>query len=230
MITVRRSADRGHINHGWLDTYHTFSFGEYRDLSQMGFRSLRVINEDRVAGGQGFGTHPHANMEILTYVLSGALEHKDSLGSGGVIRPGDIQRMSAGTGIAHSEFNASATESVHLLQIWLLPSKKEMPPGYAQVKRDVPLDDWCLLASPDGRDGSISMGCDALVWASRLSAGSESALPLAANRYGWLQVVSGDLDLSGFDLHAGDGASMEKVATPDLHAKTASHVLFFDLA
>ena len=183
-----------------------------------------------MAPGKGFGTHPHADMEIITYVLSGALQHKDSLGTGSIIRPGEVQRMSAGTGITHSEFNASGTEPVHLLQIWIRPAQNGQKPSYEQKKISFTPDEWTLIASPDGSEGSVRIGQDARVWAIRLGAGHEAELPLPKDRYGWLQVASGELDLAGFEIEAGDGAAIENAGALDLHAKTASEVLFFDLA
>jgi redox-sensitive bicupin YhaK (pirin superfamily) len=229
MIKIRRSADRGHFNHGWLETSHTFSFAEYRDRNQMGFRSLRVINEDKVQPGRGFGTHSHADMEIITYVLSGAIAHKDSLGTGSTIVPGEVQRMSAGTGIQHSEFNASDKEWLHLLQIWILPKTKGRPPGYEQKTIAFTADDWALIASPHGDRGSVTVGSDAQLYAIRLAAGKQVTVPLRPGRYGWVQVAKGKATLEGEELSAGDGASLESEAGPGLTATTDCEILFFDL-
>jgi quercetin 2,3-dioxygenase len=232
MITPRRSQDRGYADHGWLKAYHSFSFGDYRDPAQMGYRTLRVINEDRVQPGMGFGTHPHKNMEILTYVLEGTLEHKDSLGTGSTIQPGEIQRMSAGSGITHSEFNASKTEQLHLLQIWIFPEKLNQPPGYEQktLSPHKTPGKWVLLASADRRQGSIQIHTNALVWGLVLKKGEETRLPLTAERYGWLQMVSGEGLLSDLHLYAGDGTAIEKESATSLRAETDLHLLFFDLA
>lgn len=229
MIAVRRSEERGHFNHGWLDTFHTFSFAEYQDPRFMAFRALRVINEDRVAAGKGFATHSHRDMEILTYVLEGALSHKDSLGNGSEIRPGEIQRMSAGTGISHSEFNPSNNEAVHLLQIWILPRAKGSPPGYEQKKIDLDGADWTLIGSPDGKTG-VRIEQDVRVWAAKPKAGSEIAVPLPAGRHGWLQVARGALTLGEFSLGAGDGAGLSPQPAPELGVEKDSELLFFDLA
>ncbi len=232
MITLRRSGDRGHFDFGWLDTHHTFSFGDYLDPDHMGFRSLRVINEDRVQPAKGFGTHGHRDMEILTWVLSGALEHRDSLGTHGVIRPGEAQVMSAGTGIRHSEFNASDREPVHFLQIWILPEAAGLAPRYGQVAfAEAGLRNrLCLIASPAGTDGSVQLFQDAKVFATRLDEGWELPLVLAPGRAGYLQVASGTVDLGGRSLHAGDGARIQDEAALTLAAASPSELLFFDLA
>lgn len=231
MIHVRRSAQRGHVNHGWLDTYHTFSFGSYHDPEQMGFRALRVINEDRIQPASGFGTHPHRDMEILTYIVSGALEHRDSMGSGSVIRRGDVQRMSAGTGVLHSERNPSPSEAAHLLQIWILPDRPGHRPDYEE--RHYPHEDrqgrLLLVASPDGRDGSLSIHQDAWVYASLLDPGSEIEHPTIPGRYGWVQVVRGTLELNGEHLGTGDGAGFEMDSRLVLKASESSELLLFDL-
>ena len=232
MITLRPAHERGHFDFGWLDTCHTLSFGEYHDPAQMQFRALRVLNEDRVQPGQGFGTHGHRDMEILTWVLSGALEHRDSLGTHGVIRPGEAQVMSAGTGIRHSEFNASASELVHFLQIWLLPERPGLPPRYDQVA--FPEADFQnrlrLIASPDGAEGSVRIFQDVRVQVARLEAGREVEAPLAPPRFGFLQVARGRVLLNGQTLQAGDSARIEAEPRLTLHAETASEVLLFDLA
>jgi redox-sensitive bicupin YhaK (pirin superfamily) len=232
MITLRPAGSRGHFNFGWLDTHHTFSFGEYFDPEHEQFRALRVLNEDRVQAGKGFGTHGHRDMEILTWVLSGALEHRDSLGTHGVIRPGDAQVMSAGTGIRHSEFNGSAGEPVHFLQIWVLPERRGLPPRYDQVAfQEADLrDNLHLIASPDGAGGSVRIFQDLRVFVARLEAGREVQATLASGRAGFLQVAAGAVSLNGVSMQAGDGARMEGEPSVTVAAGTASEVLFFDLA
>ena len=207
MLRIRRSADRGHFDHGWLDTRHTFSFGEYHDRRFMGFRDLRVINEDRVRPGEGFGTHGHRDMEILSYVLDGGLAHKDSMGNGSVIRAGDLQYMSAGTGVRHSEFNASPTDPVHFMQIWILPDAESQPPRYDQKTFDPESlkDRLKLVASPSGADGSIAIRQDVNVYASRLDAGRSAELKLSNDRHLWVQVLRGGVDVNGQALAEGDG-------------------------
>lgn len=232
MTTLRHAEDRGHFDFGWLDTRHTFSFGDYLDPEHMGFRSLRVINEDRVQPAQGFGTHGHGDMEILTWVLSGALEHRDSLGTHGIIRPGEAQVMSAGTGIRHSEFNASDTEPVHFLQIWILPERTGLAPRYDQVafsEADL-RNRLCLIASPDGALGSVKVFQDVAISAARLEAGQAIEAVLRPGRSGYLQVATGSLALEGFVLNAGDGARIEDATTFTMTAQSASECLFFDLA
>ncbi len=232
MITLRRSGERGRFDFGWLDTRHTFSFGDYLDPEHMGFRSLRVINEDRVQPAKGFGTHGHRDMEILTWVLSGALEHRDSLGTHGVIRPGEAQVMSAGTGIRHSEFNASDSEPVHFLQVWILPERAGLAPRYDQVA--FPDNDLRnrlrLVASPDGAEGSVKVFQDVRLSVARLDPGREVPLALAPGRAGYLQVANGSVALDGMSLHAGDGARIEGEAGLTVAATVPSEVLFFDLA
>ncbi len=230
MIRLRPGDQRGHVDHGWLDSWHTFSFSDYYDPAHMGFSVLRVINEDFVVPGKGFPTHGHRDMEILTWILEGALEHKDSLGSGSVIRPGEAQRMSAGTGIRHSEFNPSATETVHLLQIWLLPDRQGVAPGYEQKRfDDAQLSDrLCLIASPDGRDSSVTIHQDARVYAARLN-GAEVKHALASGRRAWVQVARGAVALNGQQLAAGDGAALEHETTVTLAASESAEVLLFDL-
>ena len=230
MIQLRKAEDRGHANHGWLDSYHSFSFADYHDPAHMGFSVLRVINEDRVQPGAGFPTHGHRDMEIISYVLEGALEHQDSLGNGSVIRPGDVQRMSAGTGVRHSEFNASKTEAVHFLQIWLLPKSHGIAPGYEQ-KHFAPeeIDNRLrLVASPDGRDGSVTIHQGASVYAARLN-GNEVTHAFAPGRRAWLQVARGAVKLNGTTLQAGDGAGIENETTLRLEADGSAEVLLFDL-
>jgi redox-sensitive bicupin YhaK (pirin superfamily) len=232
MLTIRKAADRGHANHGWLDSHHTFSFADYHDERHMGFRGLRVINDDRVKPGRGFGTHPHRDMEIISYVLDGALAHKDSTGTGETIRPGDVQRMSAGSGVLHSEHNASPTDEVHFLQIWLLPKLRGVAPSYAQ-KMFTAADKrgrLALVASPDGRDGSISINADALVYAGLLAAGDRAHVTLAAGRGAWVHVARGSLKVDGQLLREGDGAAIERASTVDLEGVDDAEVLAFDLA
>lgn len=232
MIRVRRSAERGHFNHGWLDTFHSFSFGDYYDPSHTQFRALRVMNEDRVAPGQGFPMHGHRDMEIVTYVLSGALEHRDSLGNGEVLRPGELQRMSAGKGIRHSEFNPSATEPVHLYQIWLLPGELGLVPSYEQ--RVVPAagrdNAWRLVASPNGADGSLSIQTDARLYLANVKGGATEDHTFAAGRHGWLQVLRGEVALGNQTLVAGDGAAISDEPAVTVSATEPAEVLLFDLA
>jgi quercetin 2,3-dioxygenase len=232
MITIRRSNERGGGDYGWLKTRHTFSFNDYSDPKWMGFRSLRVINEDWVAPGQGFPTHPHRDMEIITYVLSGKLEHKDSLGTGSVILPGDGQRMSAGRGIRHSEANPSSTEPVHLLQIWILPDKHGHEPGYEQkaFPEAEKQGKFRLIASSDGGDGSVKINQDAKLLVTQLKAGEEVTQPLNAKRYAWLQVAKGEVELNGQKLRQGDGAAISEEKKLTLKSAGASEVLLFDLA
>jgi quercetin 2,3-dioxygenase len=232
MITIRRRDERGRAELGWLDSRHTFSFGSYHEPKYMGFRSLRVINEDRVAPGQGFGAHSHSDMEIISYVLDGALEHKDSLGNGAVIRPGEVQRMTAGTGITHSEYNPSPTQSVHFLQIWILPDRQGLPPGYEQrlflsAEKQGRLR---LVASPDGRDDSVTVHQDAALYVSHLGAADTVVHDIAPGRYAWLQVASGAVTLNGQEMLAGDGAAVSDETRLEIGADTGSEVLLFDLA
>jgi redox-sensitive bicupin YhaK (pirin superfamily) len=231
MLQIRKSQARGHANHGWLDTFHTFSFADYHDPAQMGFRTLRVINEDRVQPGRGFGTHGHRDMEILTWILAGALEHRDSMGNGSVIRPGDAQRMSAGTGVTHSEFNPSQSESVHLLQIWILPEREGLPPSYEErhfsaAEREGKLR---LVASRDAREGSVRIHQDADLFAALLEPGSEVAHALRPGRHAWVQVARGALTLNGTPLEAGDGVALRSEPRIALRATQPSEVLVFDL-
>jgi redox-sensitive bicupin YhaK (pirin superfamily) len=233
MITVRPAAKRGQADHGWLESWHTFSFADYHDPRHMGYRSLRVINDDRVTGGQGFGAHPHRDMEIISYVLDGALAHKDSTGTGAVIRPGDVQRMSAGTGVVHSEVNASKTDEVHFLQIWLVPDKQGIAPGYEQKaftdtdKRGA----FKLVASPDGRDGSITIHADARVYASVVGAGESAELALPPGRYAWVHVARGTARINGKQLGEGDGMAVSNEPTLKLEGTDRdAEVLTFDLA
>jgi redox-sensitive bicupin YhaK (pirin superfamily) len=232
MITLRKAGERGHARHGWLESYHTFSFAGYHDPEHMGFRDLRVINEDYVQPRQGFGTHSHRDMEIVTWVLDGALEHKDSLGTGSVIRPGDVQRMSAGTGVSHSEFNHSATELVHLLQIWILPERDGGPPSYEQ--KHFPPEErrgaLRLLASRDGRDGSVRIQQDAALYTALLGAGQSVEHALRPGRHAWLQLARGRCTLNGVALEAGDGAAVSGEKSLRLADAKDAEILLFDLA
>jgi redox-sensitive bicupin YhaK (pirin superfamily) len=227
MITVRRSSDRGHFDHGWLDTYHTFSFADYYDPRFMDFRSLRVINEDRVQGGKGFGTHGHRDMEILTYILEGELEHRDSMGNGSVIAPGKVQRMTAGTGVRHSEFNPSPSAPVHLLQIWILPESEGLTPGYEEKIFPHGGGAFTLIASREGRDGSLSIHQDADVWAAYLADG-EVSREIRPGRGAWLQLAQGKVEVNGVPLTAGDGAAMTDESR--ITVKGRGELLLFDLA
>jgi len=232
MMNIRRAEERGHAQHGWLDSQHTFSFADYYDVAHMGFRALRVINEDRVQPGAGFGTHPHRDMEILSYVLEGGLAHKDSLGTGSTIRPGDVQRMSAGTGVTHSEFNASNTEPVHFLQIWLLPDRPGLAPGYEQKHFDATARQGrlTLVASPQGGEGSLTVHQDVRVYSGRLDAGERAELPLAKGRHAWVQVARGTVKANGETLRAGDGAALSGEPRLALEGVQNGEVLVFDLA
>ncbi len=231
MIQVRKANERGHANHGWLDSYHTFSFADYFDPQQVSWSVLRVINEDRVAPGAGFPTHGHRDMEIVSYVLEGALEHKDSLGTGSVIRPGDVQRMTAGTGVRHSEFNASKSESVHFLQIWILPDRNGHTPGYEQRNFHPAEFDGMLrvIASPDGRAGSVTIHQDALLYAVRLDGTAPVAHRPAPGRKAYLHLARGALNLNGAPLTAGDGARIENEAEIVLSSGRSAEALLFDL-
>lgn len=232
MIRVRPAKERGHANHGWLDTYHTFSFADYQDPAYMGFRKLRVINEDFVEQGRGFGTHPHRDMEIITYVLQGNLAHKDSMGNGSVIRPGDVQRMSAGTGVTHSEFNHSKDEPVHLLQIWIFPEKSGLTPSYEQTHFSVEerAGKLRLLASPEPVDKAVKIHQDAQLFAAVLDKGQEVKHVLKNDRYAWLQVARGTVSLNGTKLKQGDGASISEESLLTVIAQEPSEVLLFDLS
>lgn len=231
MIRIRKNTDRGHANHGWLDTWHSFSFADYFDPEEMGYSALRVINDDRIAPGGGFPTHGHANMEIVTYILDGALQHRDSSGGGSTIRAGEVQRMSAGRGIAHSEFNASAEKPVHLLQIWLLPDQTNVTPGYEQKafadaeKRGR----LRLIASPDGRDGSLSLHQDAFLYAALLDEGETVTHSLPSGRHAYLHLARGTLSLNSEALGPGDGARIEEVTEIRLEGRKDAEVLLFDL-
>lgn len=231
MLTIRRADQRGHADHGWLDSHHTFSFADYYDPRHMGFRNLRVINDDRVAPGGGFPTHAHRDMEIVSYVLTGALEHKDSMGNGSVIRPGDVQRMSAGSGVRHSEYNASKSEPVHFLQIWILPGKPGIAPGYEQkaFSEADKRGKLRLVASPDGRDGSVTVHTDARLYATLLGAGEKVEHTLPAGRHAWIHVARGQVKVNGEALGEGDGASTSDAGTLALEGVDGADVLVFDL-
>jgi len=231
MIVIRKREERGHTDTGWLNSWHTFSFGGYHDPGYMGFRALRVINDDTVAPGAGFGTHPHRDMEIISYVVSGALEHRDSIGTGSVIRPGEVQRLSAGTGIRHSEFNASKTEPVHFLQIWIVPEKAGIAPGYEQ--RAFPAaertDRLRLVGDRAGTDGALRIHQDARLYATTLTAGASLAVPIPAGRYAWLQVVRGSATLAGHSLQQGDGAAIGEEPSVTIDSAAGAELLLFDL-
>ena len=232
MITLRPAAERGHAEHGWLDSYHSFSFADYYDPRHMGFRALRVINEDRVQPGRGFPSHPHRDMEILSYVLDGALEHKDSLGTGSVIKPGDVQRMTAGTGVVHSEYNASRDDAVHFLQIWLLPERRNLTPGYEQksFSDDEKRGRLRLVASRDGRDGSVTVHQDIALYVTRLAPGEQVIHEVSPQRHVYVQVTRGAVALGDHTLNAGDGAAISEVGRVVLEGKTEAEALLFDLA
>ena len=232
MLQVRKSHERGHANHGWLDSYHTFSFSEYHDPRWMGFGPLRVINDDRIAPGGGFPTHRHRDMEIVTYVLDGALHHQDSLGNGGIIVPGEVQRMRAGHGIAHSEYNASKTSPVHLLQIWIEPDTLNLEPGYEQKAFD-PIEmhnRFRVVASKEGHDGSITIHQDARILAAKIQPGEHAMASLAPGRRGWLHVATGRVLLKGYTLEAGDSVALVHEPEILLEGLEPSEVLLFDLA
>ncbi|MBK6695709.1 MAG: pirin family protein [Myxococcales bacterium] len=231
MIAIRKATDRGHANHGWLDSHHTFSFADYYDPAHMGFRSLRVINDDRVQPGMGFGTHPHKDMEIISYVLEGALQHRDSMGTGSIIRPGDVQRMSAGSGVTHSEFNASKSDLVHFLQIWIMPAERGIKPSYEQ--KTFTADDkrgrLRLVASPDGADGSVTVHQDVRLYATVLGSGESIAHALASGRHAYVHVAAGEVELNGQPLGEGDGARVSEEAALLLKGVRHADVLVFDL-
>ena len=234
MLKLRKAADRGHFDFGWLDTSHTFSFGEYFDPDHMGFRALRVINDDLIAPGQGFGTHGHRDMEIVSWIVEGELQHKDSMGNGSVIRPGDVQRMSAGTGVMHSEFNPSRESRTRLIQIWILPAKSGLAPSYEQ--QHVPVADRTnrlRLVAANGADagqGVVRIHQDAQLWTAVLEAGREVSHPLRPGRHGWLQVVKGDVEIDGLVLSAGDGVAASGEPELAVRARSDAEILLFDLA
>lgn len=232
MIQIRKASDRGHANHGWLDTYHTFSFGSYRAPEHTRFRSLRVMNEDIVAPGQGFGTHPHNDMEIVTYVLEGALEHQDSMGNGEVLQPGEFQRMSAGTGITHSEFNRSHDEPVHLYQIWLDPERRGIEPSYEQKKfaEDERHNRLRLVASQDAAEGSLLIHQDARIFLSSLGEGQNVTHRIQPGRHAWLQVLRGAVTLNDQPLGTSDGAAVSEETSLEVVANESAELLLFDLA
>ncbi len=231
MFKIRRAEARGHLNHGWLDAHHTFSFGSYYDPAHMGFHTLRVMNEDRVAPGRGFGTHPHNDMEIVTYVLSGALEHRDSMGNGEVLRPGEFQRMTAGTGITHSEFNPSKDEPTHLYQIWLLPDRKGHTPSYEQkaFPPETMTNEFRLVASPDAADGSLAIHQNARILLARVEPGRTVNYEFAPGRSGWLQVLRGSVTLNGESMATSDGAAIEDEERLVIQATDDAEVMLFDL-
>jgi len=232
MLRIRKADERGHFDFGWLNTYHTFSFDQYYDPNHMAFRSLRVINEDRVAPATGFPTHSHRDMEIITYILEGELRHQDSMGNGSVIRPGDVQRMTAGTGVAHSEFNASQSEPVHLLQIWILPNQRNLTPGYEQKAfgEDERRGQLRLIASPDGRAGSVTINQDANVFASLLQPGDSVEYKMSPERHAWIQLARGAVLVNGEALSQGDGAALSEESSIRIDAEGPAEVLLFDLA
>jgi quercetin 2,3-dioxygenase len=234
MLTLRRAQERGHADHGWLDSWHSFSFADYRDPAHMGFGNLRVINEDRIAGGAGFGTHGHQNMEILSYVLEGALAHADSLGNGGesgIIRPGDVQRMSAGTGVRHSEYNALADKTTHFLQIWLLPRHAGIAPGYEQKHFSAAARQGrlALIASEDGRDGSLVVHADAAVYAGLLGAEDSAVVRLGNGRRGYVHLARGQVEVNGVQLQTGDALKLENESEIRFASAVGAEVLVFDL-
>ena len=231
MLSIRRSNERGHAQHGWLDSFHSFSFADYYDPQHMGFSALRVINEDRVQAGQGFGTHGHRDMEIISYVLEGGLAHKDSMGNGSVIRPGDVQRMSAGTGVMHSEFNASDKEGVHFLQIWIEPSKRGIKPGYEEKRFDAESKrgQLRLVASPDGADGSVTINQDARLFAALLDGSDQVDHELAPGRRAYLHVIRGEIEANGEKLGAGDALKVSGESRVRLAGARGAEVLLFDL-
>jgi len=232
MLTIRKSHERGHFDHGWLNTYHSFSFDQYYDPRYMGFRSLRVINEDFVAPGRGFPMHGHPDMEIITYILEGGLKHEDSMGNGSVIRPGDVQRMTAGTGVRHSEKNASDSERVHLLQIWILPNAEGLPPGYEQkaFTEDERRGRMRLIASSDGREGSVRLNQDVALFASILDAGQEIERGIDPARYGWIQVARGSVSVNGENAGQGDGVVVVAESDLKIKAQEDAEILVFDLS
>ncbi len=232
MMTVRRSDERGYNRIDWLESRHSFSFGDYCDPAFESFGALRVINEDWIAGGAGFPPHPHRDMEIVTYILDGAIAHKDSTGGGGTIRPGEIQRMSAGSGIVHAEFNASATETCHLLQIWIMPSKSGIAPGYEQkaIDADAVRNHFARIAAPQPRENEVRLVQDAEIWAARLDAGVEAIHPLEQGRRAWLQVARGEVTVGDETLRAGDAAAITDLIQIAVRSRAPSEVLLFDLA
>lgn len=231
MIQIRKASDRGAADHGWLRTFHTFSFGSYHDRNHMSFRSLRVMNEDWVAPGQGFGTHPHHDMEIVTYVLEGALEHRDSMGNGEVLNPGEFQRMTAGTGITHSEFNPSDSQPVHLYQIWLLPERKGLEPSYEQKRfpKEERHNRWQLVASRDAANGALRIHQDARIYLAELDAGQQLSHALETGRHAWLQVLRGAVTLDGHPFATSDGAAISDESELAIEATEPAELMLFDL-
>ena len=231
-ITIRKAKERGMADHGWLRTFHTFSFADYYDPNHMGYRSLRVINDDVIQAKEGFGTHPHRDMEIVSYVVSGALEHKDNMGNGSIIRPDDIQRMSAGSGVQHSEFNPQKNAPTRLLQIWIQPAQKGTKPGYEQkvFPAEEKTNRLRLVASPDGTEGSVTINQDARLYAVILEPGCDVSLPTDPNRYLWVQIVEGRITVNGEPMETGDGAAIENVTDISLTGIDRSEVLVFNLA
>jgi redox-sensitive bicupin YhaK (pirin superfamily) len=231
MITIRKSQDRGHANHGWLDSYHSFSFAEYYDPAHMGYSVLRVINEDKIAAGGGFGMHSHRDMEIITYMLAGELTHRDSMGNGSVIHAGDVQRMTAGSGIRHSEINASAESEAHLLQIWITPAQTNLVPSYEEkhFSNEQKHNQWCLIASPDGREGAITIQQAVDLYAIVLDAEHKLSVPLKQKRCAYLQVVAGEVLCAGNLLKAGDAAKIENETSVEITAQLNAEMLWFDL-
>jgi redox-sensitive bicupin YhaK (pirin superfamily) len=230
MKLIRRANERGHAEHGWLDSYHTFSFANYYDANWMGFRALRVINDDLVMPGMGFGTHPHRDMEIITYVLSGALQHKDSIGNGRIIRPGEVQYMAAGTGVEHSEFNPSKTEAAHFLQIWITPERKGLKPRYAEKSLNgAPAGRFNLAVSKTGRDGAVILNQDADLYLARFEPGNETSHALKPGRHAWVHVAEGEVNLNGDLLKAGDAMALSQEPLVRAAANKPSQVLLFDL-
>ena len=230
MKMIRRANERGHAEHGWLDSYHTFSFANYHDPNWMGFRTLRVINDDLVMPGMGFGTHPHRDMEIITYVLSGALQHKDSMGNGRIIRPGEVQYMAAGTGVQHSEFNPSKDEASHFLQIWILPERRGIKPRYAEKSLvNAPNGRFNLVASKAGRESSLAINQDADLYVAKMDTGNEASHKLEPTRYAWLHVAEGEVKLNNDTLKAGDAVALSNEPGVSVVATKPSQVLLFDL-
>ncbi len=231
MITVRAANDRGHANFGWLDSYHSFSFGQYYDPNHMGFRALRVINEDWIAPGQGFPTHPHRDMEILTYVLSGSLSHRDSMGNSATVKANELQRMTAGTGVTHSEYS-DAEQETHLLQIWILPDTNGLTPSYEEAQFPIATrqGNWRLLSSRQGGEGAVMLHQDVNLYATALTAGDQQPFSLRSNRHAWLQVTQGKISLNGLSLEAGDGAAISQETQLDIQAHSDAELLLFDLA
>lgn len=232
MIKLRYSDDRGHVDHGWLDTRHSFSFADYYDPQQMGFRSLRVINQDLVKAGNGFPTHPHQDMEIISLVLKGQLQHRDSMGNEGIIHTGEVQMLSAGSGIQHSEWNPSQEENVEFLQIWILPDEKALTPSYQQriLQSKEKEQSWTLLATPNGQNGAFKIHQDVDLWQGRLQQGSENHFVLRAGRYAWIQIIKGDLRVGDRRLHTGDGAAISELSQLEFHSIEGANFLLFDLA